>query len=54
VTLIPNGVLIGVVLHSTATKPGDRFTDARKMLNWGFGVLAASAALTGRLGQPDP
>jgi D-alanyl-D-alanine carboxypeptidase (penicillin-binding protein 5/6) len=45
-------VLIGVVLHSTATTPGRRFTDARRMLNWGFGVLAASAALTGRLGPP--
>jgi serine-type D-Ala-D-Ala carboxypeptidase (penicillin-binding protein 5/6) len=47
-------VLIGVVLYSTATKPGDRFTDARRMLNWGFGVLGASAALTGRLGSFDP
>jgi serine-type D-Ala-D-Ala carboxypeptidase (penicillin-binding protein 5/6) len=47
-------VLIGVVLHSTATKPGDRFTDARRMLNWGFGILAASAALAGRLSRPDP
>jgi len=47
-------VLIGVVLHSTVTKPGDRFTDARRMLNWGFGVLAASAGLTGRLGSFDP
>ncbi|HEY1324808.1 MAG TPA: D-alanyl-D-alanine carboxypeptidase [Streptosporangiaceae bacterium] len=46
--------LIGVVLHSTATKPGDRFTDARKMLNWGFSMLAASDALTGRLGSFDP
>ena len=46
--------LVGVVLHSTATKPGDRFTDARRMLNWGFSVLAASAALTSRLGRPDP
>ena len=45
-------VVIGAVLHSTATKPGDRFTDARRMLNWGFGVLAASAALTARLGPP--
>jgi D-alanyl-D-alanine carboxypeptidase (penicillin-binding protein 5/6) len=42
-------VLIGVVLHSTATTSGRRFTDARRMLNWGFGVLATSAALTGRL-----
>jgi D-alanyl-D-alanine carboxypeptidase (penicillin-binding protein 5/6) len=46
--------LVGVVLHSTATRPGDRFTDARRMLNWGFSVLAASAALTSRLGRPDP
>jgi len=45
-------VLIGVVLHSTATRPGVRFTAARRMLNWGFGVLAASAALAGRLGPP--
>jgi serine-type D-Ala-D-Ala carboxypeptidase (penicillin-binding protein 5/6) len=29
-------VLIGVVLHSTATRPGARFTAARRMLNWGF------------------
>lgn len=35
-------VLIGVVLHSTATRPGARFTSARRMLNWGFGVLTAS------------
>jgi D-alanyl-D-alanine carboxypeptidase (penicillin-binding protein 5/6) len=45
-------VLIGVVLHSTATKPGERFTDARRMLRWGFSVLAASAARTARLGRP--
>jgi len=47
-------MLIGVVLHSTATKPGARFTDARRILRWGFSVLAASAALTSRLGRPDP
>ena len=47
-------VLIGVVLHSTATKPGARFTDARRMLRWGFSILAASAALTSRLGRLDP
>jgi serine-type D-Ala-D-Ala carboxypeptidase (penicillin-binding protein 5/6) len=35
-------VLIGVVLHSTATNADDRFTDAATMLNWGFGVPAAS------------
>jgi D-alanyl-D-alanine carboxypeptidase (penicillin-binding protein 5/6) len=46
--------LVGVVLHSTATRPGARFTDASRMLNWGFSVLAASAALTSRLGRPDP
>jgi D-alanyl-D-alanine carboxypeptidase (penicillin-binding protein 5/6) len=40
-------VLIGVVLHSTATRPGARFTAARRMLNWGFGVLAASPRRTG-------
>jgi serine-type D-Ala-D-Ala carboxypeptidase (penicillin-binding protein 5/6) len=45
-------VLIGVVLHSTATKPGKRFTDARRMLNWGFSVLAAPAARTARLSRP--
>jgi D-alanyl-D-alanine carboxypeptidase (penicillin-binding protein 5/6) len=48
------GVLIGAVLHSTATKPGARFTGARRMLSWGFSMLAASAALTSRLGRPDP
>jgi serine-type D-Ala-D-Ala carboxypeptidase (penicillin-binding protein 5/6) len=47
-------VLIGVVLHSTATKPAARFTDARRMLDWGFGILATSAALAGRLSRPDP
>jgi D-alanyl-D-alanine carboxypeptidase (penicillin-binding protein 5/6) len=47
-------VLIGVVLHSTATKPGARFTDARRILSWGFSMLAASAALTSRLDRPDP
>jgi D-alanyl-D-alanine carboxypeptidase len=46
-------VLIGVVLHSTATKPGERFTDARRMLSWGFSVLAASAARTARMSRPD-
>jgi D-alanyl-D-alanine carboxypeptidase len=47
-------MLIGVVLHSTATKPGARFTDARRMLSWGFSILAASGALTSRLSRPDP
>ncbi|MDR2983916.1 MAG: serine hydrolase [Nocardiopsaceae bacterium] len=30
--------LIGVVLHSAPTKSGVTFTDAIKMLNWGFGL----------------
>src|SRR5262245_22643821 len=47
-------VLIGVVLHSTATTPGARFTDARRMLNWGFSILAASAAARARLGSLNP
>ncbi len=37
-------VLIGVVLHSAATNPDDRFSDATAMLNWGFGVPATPAA----------
>jgi serine-type D-Ala-D-Ala carboxypeptidase (penicillin-binding protein 5/6) len=32
-------VLVGVVLHSTATEPDERFTAAARMLNWGFRVL---------------
>jgi serine-type D-Ala-D-Ala carboxypeptidase (penicillin-binding protein 5/6) len=47
-------VLIGVVLHSTAANPSRQFTDATRMLNWGFGDLAMSAALAGRLDPPDP
>ena len=47
-------VLIGVVLHSTTTTPGARFTDARSMLDWGFSILAASGALRTRLGSLDP
>jgi D-alanyl-D-alanine carboxypeptidase (penicillin-binding protein 5/6) len=47
-------VLIGVVLHSTATTPGARFTDARRMLNWGFSILAASAAVRAQLGSLNP
>ena len=50
------GVLIGVVLHSTASNPSRRFTDAATMLNWGFTDLSASAALPGlpgHLGPPD-
>jgi hypothetical protein len=42
------------VLHSTATSPGVRFTAARRMLNWGFSILAASTALRARLGSPGP
>lgn len=38
--------LTGVVLHSTATSPGTRFTAAARLLNWGFRrVSAAEAAL---------
>jgi serine-type D-Ala-D-Ala carboxypeptidase (penicillin-binding protein 5/6) len=51
------GMLIGVVLHSTASDPHRRFTDAATMLNWGFTDLSASAALAelpGHLGAPDP
>jgi D-alanyl-D-alanine carboxypeptidase (penicillin-binding protein 5/6) len=33
--------LIGVVLHSAPTKSGATFTDATKMLNWGFGLSQA-------------
>jgi D-alanyl-D-alanine carboxypeptidase (penicillin-binding protein 5/6) len=45
-------VLIGVVLHSTATDPGDRFTDAAAMLNWGFSVLSSPAIA--RAAGPSP
>ena len=34
-------VLIGVVLHSTATNPMARFTAATRLLNWGFGTSVA-------------
>jgi len=34
-------VLIGVVLHSAATKTGATFTDATRLLNWGFGLNQA-------------
>ncbi|MFG2000015.1 D-alanyl-D-alanine carboxypeptidase family protein [Spirillospora sp. NPDC048911] len=34
--------LIGVVLNSSKTTEQVRFTDAMKMLNWGFGVRATS------------
>lgn len=33
--------LIGVVLHSAATKTGATFTDAERLLNWGFGLQNA-------------
>jgi D-alanyl-D-alanine carboxypeptidase (penicillin-binding protein 5/6) len=33
--------LIGVVLHSAPTKTGATFTDATKMLNWGFSLNVA-------------
>jgi D-alanyl-D-alanine carboxypeptidase (penicillin-binding protein 5/6) len=33
--------LIGVVLHSAPTKTGATFSDATKMLNWGFGLKQA-------------
>jgi serine-type D-Ala-D-Ala carboxypeptidase (penicillin-binding protein 5/6) len=45
--------LIGVVLHSTATNPDRRFTDAAAMLNWGFGAPGASSPLTGSTGPPS-
>jgi len=34
-------VLIGVVLHSAPTKTGAVFTDATRLLNWGFGLNQA-------------
>ncbi len=37
--------LIGVVLDSAATKTGVTFTDAVKMLNWGFGLRLAVTIL---------
>jgi len=36
--------LIGVVLDSAATKTGATFSDAAKMLNWGFGLQQAVRA----------
>jgi D-alanyl-D-alanine carboxypeptidase (penicillin-binding protein 5/6) len=33
--------LIGVVLHSAPTKTGATFTDATRLLNWGFGLHPA-------------
>jgi len=34
------GTLIGVVLDSSATNPRARFTDAARLLNWGFGMAS--------------
>ncbi|HEX2313049.1 MAG TPA: serine hydrolase [Thermomonospora sp.] len=34
--------LVGVVLNSSTTDSTARFTDAARMLNWGFGVRSAS------------
>ncbi|MBW8480944.1 D-alanyl-D-alanine carboxypeptidase family protein [Actinomadura parmotrematis] len=34
---------LGVVLNSSTTSEAARFTDAAKVLNWGFGVKAAAA-----------
>ena len=36
--------LIGVVLDSSGTDPTAPFTAARRLLNWGFAVLAAARA----------
>ncbi len=33
-----NNVLIGVILHSSATNTGESFVDAAKLLNWAFGL----------------
>jgi serine-type D-Ala-D-Ala carboxypeptidase (penicillin-binding protein 5/6) len=44
--------LIGVVLHSAPTKTGATFTDAIKMLNWGFGLSQAVIAPRPPAGVP--
>ncbi len=44
--------LIGVVLDSAATKTGATFTDAAKMLNWGFGQQQAVKVLHAPAGGP--
>jgi D-alanyl-D-alanine carboxypeptidase (penicillin-binding protein 5/6) len=44
--------LIGVVLDSAATKTGATFTDAAKMLNWGFGQRQAVTILHAPAGVP--
>jgi D-alanyl-D-alanine carboxypeptidase (penicillin-binding protein 5/6) len=41
--------LIGVVLDSSGTDPTASFTAARRLLNWGFAVLAVTRALTARV-----
>ena len=41
--------LVGVVLHSTATDPDARFTDATTLLNWGYG-----GRLRGRVWEVSP
>ena len=44
--------LIGVVLDSAPTKTGATFTDAAKMLNWGFGLRQAVTVLRPPAGIP--
>jgi D-alanyl-D-alanine carboxypeptidase (penicillin-binding protein 5/6) len=44
--------LIGVVLDSAATKTGATFSDAAKMLNWGFGLNQAVPAFRPPAGAP--
>jgi D-alanyl-D-alanine carboxypeptidase (penicillin-binding protein 5/6) len=44
--------LIGVVLDSAATKTGATFSDAAKMLNWGFGLQQAVQAFRPPAGAP--
>jgi D-alanyl-D-alanine carboxypeptidase (penicillin-binding protein 5/6) len=44
--------LIGVVLDSAATKTGATFTDAARMLNWGFGLKQAAATFRLPAGSP--
>jgi serine-type D-Ala-D-Ala carboxypeptidase (penicillin-binding protein 5/6) len=44
--------LIGVVLDSAATKTGATFSDATKMLNWGFGLKQAVPAFRPAAGAP--
>lgn len=44
--------LIGVVLDSAATKTGATFSDAAKLLNWGFGLNQAAGAFRPPAGAP--